>query len=83
MYVSFCSKEKVGEVCGSIYHYISFKIMESINALRAVFSYKNVILIKLMYKFLVVDINVNRKMKEEIRKRIQIIFKQHSKFNYQ
>ena len=37
MYVSFCSKEKVGEVCGSIYHYISFKIIESINALRVVF----------------------------------------------
>ena len=40
MYVSFCSKEKVGEVCGSIYHYISFKIMVSINALTAVFSDK-------------------------------------------
>ena len=37
MYVSFYSKEKVGELCGSIYNYISFKIMESINTLRAVF----------------------------------------------
>ena len=40
MNVSFCSKEKVLEVCGSIYHYMSFKIMESINALSAIFSDK-------------------------------------------
>ena len=39
--------------------------MESINALRAVFSDENVIIIKFMYKFVVDDINVINRLEKE------------------